>query len=198
MAYLSVWGWGWGIPHVCCVGWEGLWNAQSTVSEARVSRKPITVVKFGPIGDYVAVGCADSHAYVYTVNMDDGTLEKTSTCKGNTSYVCDWRFSARVSCPFFASTCVCVCHSWHSAITHIDWDESEVSIQTNSTGYELLFFTGETCVVWLCGARGHHMPIRPKLVSAPLHLSLALLFCFFAFLFFCFCFGLHWSASPQW
>jgi len=85
-----------------------------TVGEAQVADQAITVVKFDPGCEFVAVGSADSHAYIYRCTVD-GALEKVSTCRGNSSY-----------------------------ITHLDWDETGLAVQTCSGAYELLYYTAET------------------------------------------------------
>ena len=87
-----------------------------TVGEEQVADQAITVVKFDPGCEFVAVGSADSHAYIYRCTVD-GALEKVSTCRGNSSY-----------------------------ITHLDWDETGLAVQTCSGAYELLYYTAETYV----------------------------------------------------
>lgn len=86
----------------------------STAAEIRVGRKPINVVRSGPLGDYIAVA-TDVKVYILSSSPDDGSMEIVATCRANTS-----------------------------TVTHLDWDESEVAVQTNSSGYELLYFTAET------------------------------------------------------
>lgn len=62
----------------------------STVAEANVSRQAISVVRFDPIGDFLAIGSADSKAYIYSVV--EGELSKVCECRGNSSYITalDW------------------------------------------------------------------------------------------------------------
>ena len=57
-------------------------------TDPQITERPISVVKFDPTGDYLAVGAHDSIAYI--VKTED--LSVVAKCKGNSSYInqIDW------------------------------------------------------------------------------------------------------------
>ena len=69
-------------------GVTNLLHSLTLCSAPQVSKKPISVVKFDPTGDFVAIGAHDSQAYIY--NTAD--MSRVSRCKGNSSWIShiDW------------------------------------------------------------------------------------------------------------
>ena len=102
-----------------------LLNAETLVEEARVtdSKKWISDVKFSPDGSTIAVASHDSHIYLYDVEKCGGAA---------------WGLTLRATC---------VGHS--SAVLHVDFSRDGASIQSNSSGYELLYWDADTVRVSL-------------------------------------------------
>ncbi|CAG0917732.1 unnamed protein product [Notodromas monacha] len=78
--------------------------------------EPIQVVKFSPDGSLLALGSRDNFVYIYEVTEEFSKYSRIGRCSGHSSF-----------------------------ISHLDWSEDGVNLQTTSGDYELLYWNASVC-----------------------------------------------------
>ncbi|KAM4617509.1 echinoderm microtubule-associated protein-like 3 [Discoglossus pictus] len=131
-----------------CVGLStGRWivvdmQSRCTLSVHSDGNEQLSVVRYSPDGNFLAVGSHDNVIYIYSTgqrdrraerdhSLDSSQEERDSSQEEGDSYVCD-----RVQ--RYTRYGKCVGHS--SFITHLDWSKDGKYIMSNSGDYEILYW----------------------------------------------------------
>ncbi|KAM4642300.1 echinoderm microtubule-associated protein-like 2 isoform 2-T2 [Discoglossus pictus] len=85
----------------------------TTVSDAT---EQISVTRYSPDGQFLAVGSHDNFIYVYEVNEEGREYRRLGKCSGHSSFV-----------------------------THLDWATDSSCFMTNSGDYEILYWDPDSC-----------------------------------------------------
>ncbi|XP_072424628.1 echinoderm microtubule-associated protein-like 1 isoform X2 [Chiloscyllium punctatum] len=99
----------------------GRWLVLDTESKDLVTvhtdgNEQLSVMRYSPEGNYLAIGSHDNYIYIYTVNENGRKYSRVGKCSGHSSF-----------------------------ITHLDWSTDSQYLMSNSGDYEILYWMPSVC-----------------------------------------------------
>ncbi|XP_048456105.1 echinoderm microtubule-associated protein-like 1 isoform X4 [Rhincodon typus] len=99
----------------------GRWLVLDTDSKDLVTvhtdgNEQLSVMRYSPEGNFLAIGSHDNYIYIYTVNENGRKYSRVGKCSGHSSF-----------------------------ITHLDWSTDSQYLMSNSGDYEILYWMPSVC-----------------------------------------------------
>ncbi|XP_069772553.1 echinoderm microtubule-associated protein-like 1 isoform X5 [Narcine bancroftii] len=108
--------------HVVAIGTQtGRWLVLDTESKDLVTvhtdgNEQLSVMRYSPEGNHLAIGSHDNYIYIYTVSENGRKYSRVGKCSGHSSF-----------------------------ITHLDWSNDSQYLISNSGDYEILYWMPSAC-----------------------------------------------------